>query len=385
MSCSWCLMAFLLILISCEHDARSPRLYEAVFETEPKTVVLLERVDSTWVVRNGAERIRLRPQGREVYEIPVFGGSWVGEWVGEVWAGFWTDSLRSGDYRVPLTLKPLPKEGPKPHHYPQADTSFWATTEGLLVMKTRDDSVWATISTPTGDYRYLAGKKNVNTLIFSTFDGAHLFRFQANLKGDSLVNGAFLSGTHYRTAFAGRRLLSMPMGWKSATQSATSRQLTFAGVQANGDTLRWSRDLLEIEGKKGLVLDIMGTWCPNCMDEARLLQEFAGDYPEVQFLSLAFERSTDAKALARLQTFRTEMKLPWEVLLGGKASKTEAANVLSAVDTVRSFPTTVFWPLEGEPTIHQGFNGPATGEGFEVERAFFRSELNRISGRSESR
>ena len=252
-------------------------------------------------------------------------------------------------------------------------------------MAARGDSVWATISTPTGDYRYLAGKNHHNRLIFSNFDGAHLFRFQADLKGDSLVNGEFLSGTHYRTAFSGRRLASMPTAWKSATQAATSKELTFSGIQANGDTLRWTSAVLKNKGKSGLVLDIMGTWCPNCMDEARLLREFANDYPEVQFLSLAFERSNGADALTRLQTFRTEMELPWEVLLGGNASKTEAARVISAVDEVRSFPTTIFWPLEGEPTIHQGFNGPATGEGYEVERAFFQSELNRISGRLESR
>jgi thiol-disulfide isomerase/thioredoxin len=252
-------------------------------------------------------------------------------------------------------------------------------------MATRGDSVWATVSTPTGDYRYLAGKKHHKNLVFSNFDGAHLFRFEAYVAGDSLVNGEFLSGTHYRTAFSGRRLASMPTKWKSATQAATAKELTFSGIDARGDTMHWSSAVLENNGKNGLVLDVMGTWCPNCMDEARLLREFASDYPEVQFLSLAFERNTGADALARLQAFRSEMELPWEVLLGGKASKMEAANVLSAVDTVRSFPTTIFWPLKGEPTIHQGFNGPATGEGFEVERAFFRSELNRISGRSESR
>lgn len=384
MSCSWCFMALLLVLVSCTHDAREPQLYEAVFGTEPTTVILVERVDSTWVVCNGAERIRLRSQKQEAYKVPVFGGSWKGAWEGGEWVGFWTDSLRSADYKVPLTLKPILDEGLTPHRSERPDTSFWATTEGLLVMATRDDSMWATISTPTGDYRYLAGKKHLNKLVFSNFDGAHLFRFEVSVKGDSLVNGEFLSGTHYRTAFSGRRLASMPTAWKSATQAATSKELTFLGIRANGDTLRWTNSLLENEGKKGLVLDIMGTWCPNCMDEARLLQEFASDYPEVQFLSLAFERSSGADALARLEAFRTEMELPWEILLGGKASKSEAASVLSAVDTVRSFPTTIFWPLKGEPTIHQGFNGPATGEGFEIERAFFRSELNRISGRLEN-
>ena len=43
----------------------------------------------------------------ERYAVPVFGGSWKGRWEGEEWRGHWTDSLRPGDYRVPLTLTPL--------------------------------------------------------------------------------------------------------------------------------------------------------------------------------------------------------------------------------------------------------------------------------------
>jgi len=35
--------------------------------------------------------------------------------------------------------------------------------------------------------------------------------------------------------------------------------------------------------------------------------------------------------------------------------------------------------------VHTGFNGPATGKGYEEERAFFEAQLERLSGRSKSR
>ena len=383
LNCSWCLL--LIAMASCQPDNQvASSLYEASFATEPATTILVERVDSSWVIRNGKERIALISLGNELYQIPVFGGSWRGQWQGEVWQGEWTDSLRADNYSVPVHLKPLSA----PQHSnreSQATPSTWSTTEGLLHLKTERDSVWATISTPTGDYRYLSGFFDNNTLTMSTFDGAHLFRFQADMVGDSLIQGEFLSGTHYRTPFSGVRLQGASNTWESSTQKPVSNDLVFRAMNPQGDSVVWSQEALLESGKRGLVLDVMGTWCPNCMDETRLLRELAKSYPEIQFISLAFERQNGSEALSRLQAFRSELNLPWEIWLGGRASKSEAASAISAVDDIVSFPTTLFWPLEGEPTIHTGFNGPATGDGYDVERAFFKRELDRISGRSGSR
>ena len=363
------------------HKEHSPQLYTASFGTNPITTVLVERSNSSWVVRNGEERVVLRPTDQEeVYALPVFGGSWAGEWVEGVWQGHWTDSLRPNNYRVPITLSPIVNNrsaaGPK-------TSSRWQTSQGVLLLDSREDSVWATISTPTGDYRYLAGTKKDNNLIFSTFDGAHLFRFHATMKGDSLVNGSFLSGTHYRTSFDGV-LLEGEQNWQSGRQAYNGKDIYIKGVSPEGDTIIWSEEILLSAGKSGLVVDIMGTWCPNCMDEARLLTEFAPQHPNVQFVSLAFERTTDKKALARLKQFQRELGLSWDVLLGGKANKRVAAETIGIVDTVHSFPTTIFWSLGADPVIHTGFNGPATGEGYAAERQFFQSQLLKINGRSKN-
>ena len=376
---SRCLCAFLAItMLACSTSLPEQSLYVAHFGTHPETEVLAERVGDDWVIRNGEERIVLSHLGEELYTVPVFGGTWKGQWEGEEWRGHWTDSLRPGDYRVPLTLTPLritqPTTGSK-------TASRWATSEGTLLLQTREDSVWATISTPTGDYRYLAGNKSDNLLTFNTFDGAHLFRFSATLKGDSLVRGSFLSGTHYETSFEGVLAPNGGEVWKSGRQAFNGAEMTLKGVNTMGDTVTWNKSSLKAAGKSGLVVDVMGTWCPNCMDEARLLAELAPRHPDVQFVSLAFERTTDAGILPRLAQFQDALQLSWEVLLGGRASKRIAAECLGVVDTVHSFPTTVFWVPGSDPVIHTGFNGPATGEGYVVERAFFESQLNRLSGR----
>ena len=383
--CLWYVWTLTFFLLGCAapEDHTTPSLYEATFATAPPTKVLVERSSDIWVVRNGDERIQMRRVGEGMYVVPVFRGSWLGQWEEERWVGVWIDSLRPGDYRVPLSISPL-IEGSSVANEPELNQT-WETSEGLLLTQIKGDSIWATISTPTGDYRYLAGKKHHNLLTINTFDGSHLFRFEAELKGDSLVNGTFLSGTHYRTSFSGVLVEQPAISWNSARQNTNGSVLDVRGVSSGGDTIQWSNDRLRELGKKGMVLDVMGTWCPNCMDEGRLLTELAPGYPDVQFVSLAFERSTDASILPRLDQFKDELALGWDVLLGGKASKRIAAEVLGLVDTVHSFPTTVFWATDGEPVVHTGFNGPATGKGYVEERAFFEDQLDRLSGRSKNR
>ena len=370
------------ILGCASNDRHDGDVYVASFATEPPTEVLAIHSAEGWTVRNGREHIVLTPTKNGAHRVPVFNGSWSGSWVGEAWEGVWTDSLRPNNYQVPVRLEPLANASPASG---VRDTTYWDTSEGLLVLERSQDSAWATISTSTGDYRHLAGTSVDNQLILNTFDGSHLFRFDATIRHDSLADGSFLSGTHYRTTFEGVKRATQSHVWTCGRQSVVVDELLFFGTNPSGQAEVWNKDRLRRAGKTGLVVDIMGTWCPNCMDEARLMVSLAKSFPDVQFLTLGYERSTDSTALSRLSRFKQEMGLDWPVLLGGRASKTAAAQSIPALDSIHSFPTTVFWPLEGEPVVHKGFNGPATGEGYALETAFFRSQLERLSGRSENR
>ena len=380
----WCaILALLVGVIGCESSSErhDGDMYVASFATEPPTSVLATHSANGWTVRNGDERILLALTANGNHRVPVFNGSWSGTWVGEVWEGVWTDSLRPNNYQVPVRLELLADTQPTSG---MRDTTYWDTSEGLLVLEQADDSAWATISTPTGDYRHLAGTFVGNQLVLNTFDGSHLFRFNATLREDSLVEGQFLSGTHYRTEFEGVKRASQAPTWTSGRQNVVADKLLFFGTNPTGQAEVWNKERLRRDGKTGIVVDIMGTWCPNCMDEARLMVSLADSFPDVQFLTLGYERSTDSTALVRLTQFKRDIGMTWPVLLGGRASKTAAAESIPALDSIHSFPTTVFWPVDGEPVVHKGFNGPATGEGYARETAFFRSQLARISGRSES-
>ena len=354
--------------------------YLATFSLDDSTAVdvLVSIRQDDLVFMNGEERVLMRSVSGGGYSVPVFGGALVGDWLGDegerVWRGDWVDSLRRKEYRVPLEITPLKekKEGDE-----RVKNSIWDTGLGKLKMVQKGDSITATFLTSTGDYRYQAGVINPETSRFKigNFDGAHLFSFEGTLKKDSITDGVFKSGTHYATTWSGVRALNSRVDWSAAQSWNPQSDVFIEGVNSRGETEVWTRGRLEESGYKILVVDVIGTWCPNCMDESRLLRELCEDYTEMVVVSVAFERSVGDGALKRIADFKEELQLPWEVLLGGVANKKTADSTLSFMGGVKSFPTTAFIPIEGDLVVHSGFSGPATGESYEEEVMFFRNTI----------
>ena len=340
---------------------------DSTFVTLPTSGVLKGK-DIT--IYNGGEDIVLSLIDTNTFSVPVFNGSLVGAWREDgAFCGGWTDSLRSPDYFIPLEIAPSIigeecNETPSEFNY--------KTTCGLLVAQEFCDSVVGTILTPTGDYRYLSGTIDAGVLRLGTFDGAHLFSFEADTVGDSLINGWFKSGTHFSEPWSGVKTNKVAPNWSSSQEPNLDKPVSFRALNLDGVEAEVSLNSLEDSGKKLLVVDVLGTWCPNCYDEVRLLKEVSNKYPEVMFVSVAFERLDAVKALERLVQFKTDLGLDWEVYYGGKANKALADSVLPFLGGVKSFPTTAFIPLEGQIKVHTGFSGPATKE-YENEVDFYTS------------
>ena len=342
---------------------------DSTFVTLPTSGVLKGK-DIT--IYNGGEDIVLSLIDTNTFSVPVFNGSLVGAWREDgAFCGGWTDSLRSPDYFIPLEIAPSVigeecNETPSDFNY--------KTTCGPLVAQEFCDSVIGTILTPTGDYRYLSGTIDAGVLRLGTFDGAHLFSFEADAVGDSLINGWFKSGTHFSEPWSGVKTNNVAPNWSSSQEPNLDKPVSFRALSLDGVEVEVSLNSLEDSGKKLLVVDVLGTWCPNCYDEVRLLKEMSNKHPEVMFVSVAFERLDTVKALERLTQFKADLGLDWEVYYGGKASKALADSVLPFLGGVKSFPTTAFIPLEGQIKVHTGFSGPATKE-YENEVDFYTSTI----------
>ncbi|MEL6184210.1 MAG: TlpA disulfide reductase family protein [Myxococcota bacterium] len=230
-----------------------------------------------------------------------------------------------------------------------------------------DGTVTGTFLTPTGDYRYLEGALDGNTLRLSCFDGAHAFLFTAKLSGPDALDGQFWSANHYRATWTAERVarvedapLPDPYGLASLTSS--DRKLSFAFEDIEGQRVDMADP--RFRGKVVLV-DIFGTWCPNCNDQAPYLAKWHQRYRErgLEMVGIAYEVSGDAERdREMLRRWRDHHALEFPLLLGGVKDKRRAGQTLPDLSAVVAYPTTIFVGRDGTVrAVHTGFAGPGTG------------------------
>jgi thiol-disulfide isomerase/thioredoxin len=248
------------------------------------------------------------------------------------------------------------------------------TDSGLLVTQQNGDSIYGTILSETGDYRFLNGKISNNAFYLQTLDGGHSYRFDYDIKGDSIL-GSFIYGPKGISLFYG--LKSNETELKSGfeiSKGGVGKKLQFRARDESGNEVNQSLGLLQ---NKALVIQILGSWCPNCLDETRFLSAAFSQKPKgVEFIGLAFERKPDLKqSFDRINVLRSRLKVPYPIFYGGSANKDSAKAAVLFLDRVFAFPTTVFVKADGTIyKVHSGFSGPATGKIYKD----WESEFNRI-------
>ena len=243
------------------------------------------------------------------------------------------------------------------------------------VFKQDGDKLTGTFKTETGDYRFLEGTVSDKKFYLSVFDGSHAFLFEGKETAKDELTGIFYSGKHYQSNWIAKRSTSSALELTSPynlSKSTTDEAISFSFPNSKGQTI--SLDDQQYQGKAKLI-NVMGTWCPNCRDEANFLKENYGKIQEkgIEVISLAFERyRDDKKSLAAVKRYEETMQIPWQMLYAGYFNKSEASETLPFVDKVISYPTLFFVNKDNEIIkIHTGFNGPATAEYEDFKSEFF--------------
>ena len=234
------------------------------------------------------------------------------------------------------------------------------------VLEQNGNKVTGNIRTPTGDYRFLEGVVAADTLKISTFDAAHAFLFKAYVTDSSMVGG-FYSGNHSLETFVGKPNPDFEM-----TDAYT---LTF--INEGYDTFNFSFPNLEgnmvsfTDEKfkdKVVLVQIMGSYCPNCLDETKFYSKFyeANKDKGLEIVALAFENAkTKEAAVNGLTRMKERVGLNYEILIAqiGTNDKGKASEKMPMLNKVLSYPTTIYLDRTGKVRkIHTGFNGPATGD-----------------------
>ncbi len=306
--------------------------------------------------------------------LPVFDSELIGNIDSEnLISGYWHNKSRK-DYKIPFVAEygktfrfsPTQPSQELPSRYrvifEPNSTDKW---DAILLLNQESDKTTGTFLTETGDYRYLEGNIINDKLYLSTFDGSHAFLFQADIKGDSLVNGEFISGTHYSAEWKGKAdtLFQLRRPEELTYLKDGYKHFDFRLPNQDGDTVTW--DDMDLNNKV-VIVDIMGSWCPNCMDANIALKELTADYnsEELVVIPIAFE-TTENLETAKTKVFKMQNDLGLEnrFLFGGFVNKEKAAETFPMLNHVMSYPTLIFIGKDREiKEIYTGFYGPGTGK-----------------------
>lgn len=379
--------------------------YVALLQRKDSLPILFNLEETTtggkpvWVIRNATERIRvtdIRSRGDSLWvSMPVFEsdfslrrratGGYDGVWVKGTTGKPSVMPVRivPGKTRFPLTAGPA-----KGNLGGRWSVTFirpnGTTRPAVAEFSQKGNLITGTFVTPSGDYRYLEGVVSGDSLQLSCFDGSHAYFIGARLTPDGkLVNGVFASSaTWLEPWYATRNPDAVIDESLSAMELRPGEErIGFRFPDIDSQMVSLSDERFR---DKVVVIQIMGSWCPNCMDETQFLGAYYKQHRNrgIEMVALAYEYSTDFQRASRsLRKFRDKFDVQYPMLITGVTSvdslKTE--KTLPQLTPIKAFPTTIFIGRDGKvKKIHAGFYGPGAGEFHTAFRKEFEATVDEL-------
>ena len=133
-------------------------------------------------------------------------------------------------------------------------------------------------------------------------------------------------------------------------------RFTFSFPDLNGKLV--SNTDPQFDGKV-VIVAIGGSWCPNCHDEAPLLESLYKQFHSkgLEIVNLDFEEEAQLKDPTRLHAFIQHYGITYPVLLAGTTDQLNEK--ITQADNLNCWPTAFFLGRDGKvKEIHAGFAGP---------------------------
>ncbi|GHV12268.1 hypothetical protein FACS1894162_8260 [Bacteroidia bacterium] len=250
------------------------------------------------------------------------------------------------------------------------------TTRNVGIFKSENQIVTGSILTNSGDLRFLEGALTATGVQLSAFSGLSPYLIEISFTDDTSFEGTFYTARS-QTKLVGNR------NNQAALDDAYSRTqlkpgfstLSFALPNTDGKLISLKDERYK---DKVVIVSILGSWCPNCLDEQEYLASWYRENKDrgIEIIGLAFERKDDFKyAQSTIERLKKRYDIGYEILFAGQASPESVAKVLPELDHFSSYPTTIFIDRTGKVAkIHTGYSGPATGLFYEE----FQQEFNQL-------
>jgi peroxiredoxin len=356
------------------------------FEIEQKESQLLfifhnseERIVCSEVLRNGDSIFIRMPMYDSELRLQVMNDTTL--------SGYWMNHLKKGSPAIAFNAKANEsnrfdlKENAARQISGKWETWFDAGTKDSSLaigqFKQNGNKVVATFLTESGDHRYLEGVVDGDSLKLSVFDGFFCRLYLAKITQEK-IEGVLYSGSTYKSAFICKRNEAIQLR-DAGSLSSFEGKAAFRFPDTDSNMV----DLNDARFKnKVVILQIMGTWCPNCMDESAFLSEYYNKNKSkgVEIIGISFERTDDfKKASYYLKRVAARFNITYPLLYAGTTGTGVVEKALPGMKNFFSYPSTVFIGKDGiVKYVHAGFNGPATGEEYENYKRAFYEKMNSL-------
>src|SRR5262245_10241912 len=176
--------------------------------------------------------------------------------------------------------------------------SFWRAA-----FKQQGSRAKGTIIPVSGDWGEMTGSFEDNRLTLNRFDGINCRVFKATLTPQGALEGFVDFGlfdpkrkvvAERLTAENKSSVASLPDPANYTRMKNPAEPFRFSFPDPDGKTISSTDERFK---NKVVIVTITGSWCPNCYDEAPVLQEFYDRYRDrgLEVVALAFEYTGDAE------------------------------------------------------------------------------------------
>ncbi|WP_026993988.1 peroxiredoxin family protein [Flectobacillus major] len=233
----------------------------------------------------------------------------------------------------------------------------------------------------TGDTRELEGIVQGDEFTLTGFSGPSPWLIRGKINPDKSISGEVGLGIYNNVKFEGvkDKKAELPDPYALTYLKEGYEKLDFTLPDLNGKPVSLSDE--KYKGKV-VIVEIVGTWCPNCTDQTQFLSPWykANKDRGVEAIAVGFEQKDDlAYAKYTLGKLKEKYDIQYDILFGGIADKKVASEKFAALNKMIAFPTTIIIGRDGKvKQIHTGYTGEVTGKYFKQYVKKWNKDLDKL-------
>ncbi|NIG56591.1 peroxiredoxin [Chitinophaga sp. Cy-1792] len=255
------------------------------------------------------------------------------------------------------------------------------TPDRIGLLHQQGNKLTGVIMSVVGDSRELEGTIHGDEFELSGFTGPSPIYIKGKVNDDKTLTGELSLGIYNNIKFDGEKnaAAELPDPYKLTYLKEGYSKLDFTLPDLNGKNVSLSDE--KYKGKV-VVVEIIGTWCPNCTDQTSFLSPWFNKNKDrgVEAIAIGFEQKDDLDyARYTLGKLKEKYNINYDILFGGIADKKVASEKLPALNRMMAFPTTILIDRKGNVRqIHTGYTGEVTGQYYKDYVAKWNKDLDEL-------